>query len=50
MARMPIDPILWQRINELAAKYVVQDLHHVLSAKTEKQAPMKLSASDSLRL
>lgn len=39
LGQVPIDPIPWQRITELAAKYVVQNPHYVLSAKTEMLAP-----------
>lgn len=43
LARVPIDPIPWQHIKELAAKCVVRNPHHVLSAKTEKPAPSVLA-------
>lgn len=36
---MPIDPILWQRIKEMAAKYVVQEPLHEIGAKIETPKP-----------
>lgn len=39
LARVRIDPIPRQSIKELAAKFVVKDMHHVLSAKTETPTP-----------
>lgn len=41
-ARVPIELIPWQRIKELAVKYVVHDHNHVLNARIEKTEPVAL--------
>jgi len=47
LARVPIERIPWDRIKEVAAKYIVLDPSHVLSAKVERTAPTALVAQPS---